>query len=124
MAEKSINNILNAIESAKKTDLSRFLHGLGIRNIGIHACKLLDKKYNSNIYELMDASQDDLNQIHEIGEIMAESIVKYFGIQNNLDKINECIEAGVTFNQAIVSNQLEGYLFVITGSFIDLNRTK
>ena len=68
----------------KKTDLSRFLHGLGIRNIGIHACKLLDKKYNSNIYQLMNASQDDLNQIHEIGEVMAESIVKYFSIEKIL----------------------------------------
>ena len=124
MAEKSINNILNAIASAKKTDLSRFLHGLGIRNIGIHACKLLDKKYNSNIYQLMNASQDDLNQIHEIGEVMAESIVKYFSIQKNLDNINECIESGLTFNQTIVSNQLEGYLFVITGSFDDFNRTE
>ena len=124
MAEKSINNILNAIDSAKKTDLSRFLHGLGIRNIGIHACKLLDKKYNSNIYDLIDASKDDLNQIHEIGEIMAESIVKYFSIQNNLDDINDCIESGVTFNQTIVSNQMEGYLFVITGSFDDFNRTE
>ena len=54
----------------------------------------------------MDASQDDLNQIHEIGEIMAESIVKYFSIQKNLDNINECIESGLTFNQTIVTKHL------------------
>ena len=54
---------------------------------------------------------------------MAESIVKYFSIQKNIDNINECIESGLTFNQTIVSNQLEGYLFVITGSFDDFNRT-
>ena len=123
MAEKSINNILNSINNSKNTQFYRFLNGLGIRNVGTHACKLLEKEYNSNIYKLAAATEDELNAIYEIGEIMASSIVEYFSNKKNKNDINECINQGVTFTQDTQSHELAGLSFVITGSFKNLNRS-
>ena len=124
MAEKSINNILDSINRSKKTEFSRFLNGLGIRNIGTHACKLLEKKFKSDINILSRASEQDLNDIHEIGEIMALSIIDYFSSQDNLDDINRCINLGVSFTDSLISNELEGISFVITGSFNSITRSE
>ena len=61
MADKSINNILNSISNSKFTRFSRFLNGLGIRNVGTHACNLLEKEFNSDINKLADANKKNLN---------------------------------------------------------------
>ena len=123
MAEKSINNILNSINKSKNTDFYRFLNGLGIRNIGTHTSKLLDKEFKSDINKLSQATREYLSQIHEIGEIMASSIIDYFNNQNNLDDINECITSGVIFKKNTESDELGGLLFVITGSFDNISRS-
>ena len=124
MAEKSINNILDSINKSKKTDFSRFLNGLGIRNIGTHACKLLEKKFKSDINMLSRASEKDLNDIHEIGEIMASSIIDFFRNNENIDDINRCMNLGVSFTNRSISDELEGISFVITGSFNGISRTE
>ena len=124
MAEKSINNILDSINKSKKTDFSRFLNGLGIRNIGTHACKLLEKKFKSDINMLSRASKKDLNDIHEIGEIMASSIIDFFRNNENIDDINRCMNLGVSFTNRSISDELEGISFVITGSFNGISRTE
>jgi len=123
MADKSINNILESINNAKNTQFAKFLNGLGIRNVGTHACKLLEKHFDSNINKLASATEDDLNSIHEIGEIMASSIVKYFSNEKNMNDINSCINLGVTFKKNKISNKFNDLSFVITGSFENLNRT-
>ena len=123
MADKSINNILDSINDSKFVRFSRFLNGLGIRNIGTHACNLLEKQFDSDINKLTSATEDDLNNIHEIGEIMASSIVGYFSNQSNLDDIKQCIKLGVTFKKKQVSNEFKDFSFVITGSFENLSRT-
>jgi len=122
MADKSINNILESINNAKNARFSRFLNGLGIRNVGTHACNLLEKHFDSDINKLASTTEDDLNNIHEIGEIMASSIVGYFSNQANMDDINECISLGVTFKKNKVSNEFKNLSFVITGSFENLSR--
>ena len=123
MADKSINNILDSINDSKFVRFSRFLNGLGIRNIGTHACNLLEKQFDSDINKLTSATEDDLNNIHEIGEIMASSIVGYFSNQSNLDDIKQCMKLGVTFKKKQVSNEFKDFSFVITGSFENLSRT-
>ena len=123
MADKSINNILDSINDSKFVRFSRFLNGLGIRNIGTHACNLLEKQFDSDINKLTSATEGDLNNIHEIGEIMASSIVGYFSNQSNLDDIKQCIKLGVTFKKKQVSNEFKDFSFVITGSFENLSRT-
>jgi DNA ligase (NAD+) len=123
MAEKSINNVLTSISKSKDTQLYKFLNGLGIRNVGTHACKLLDKEYESDINRLAGATEDDLSKINEIGEIMASSIAKYFSSEKNKNDINECIRLGVTFKKDIHTTQLSGLSFVITGSFESVKRS-
>ena len=124
MAEKSINNILDSIEKSKHTEFSRFLNGLGIRNVGTHACKLLEKEFNSDINKLINTTQDNLNSIHEIGDIMASSIMNYFSNQDNIDDITECINLGITFTQNITSDEFKNVSFVITGSFEKITRNE
>ena len=124
MAEKSINNILHSIKKSKNTEFSRFLNGLGIRNVGTHACKLLEREFNSDINKLSTATKESLNDIHEIGEIMASSIVSYFNNQNNLNDIKECINLGVTFKEHNISDEFKNLSFVITGSFENLSRSE
>jgi len=123
MADKSINNILESINNAKNAQFSRFLNGLGIRNVGTHACNLLEKHFDADINKLASATEDDLNNIHEIGEIMASSIVGYFSNQSNMSDINECISLGVAFKKNKVSSEFKDLSFVITGSFENLNRS-
>ena len=124
MADKSIRNILDSINTSKNTEFSRFLNGLGIRNVGTHACKLLEKEFDRDITKLSSATKESLSKIHEIGEIMAESIESYFNNQNHLDDINECIKQGLTFKENKISKQFNGLSFVITGSFKNLSRSQ
>ena len=124
MAEKSINNILNSINKSKNTELYRFLNGLGIRNVGIHACKLLEREFDGDINKIASSTEESLNNIHEIGEIMASSIVKYFKNQDYLYDINECIKYGLTFKSAKRSHEFKNLSFVITGSFKNITRSE
>ena len=112
MAEKSINNLINAINVSKKTNLWRFIHGLGIRNIGENTSKILSKNY-STIENLFYLKLEELIQIDEIGAISADAIIDFF----NNDIINKCLEAGLKFEEVYtVKNSLSGITFVITGT--------
>ena len=80
MGEKSARNLLQAINNSKKTTLTKFINALGIRNVGLNAAGILDKYFNGNLESIINASQDELTQIDDIGEIMADSIISYFSI--------------------------------------------
>ena len=123
MAEKSVNNILNAINKSKNTDLWRFIHGLGIKNIGQNASKILAKKFK-NIQKLYNLSIDDLLEINEVGDIMSNSIIDFFHNQDNINIINRCLDSGLKLknDDRIVGNKLDGYRFVITGTINELSR--
>ena len=73
MAEVSVNNLLESIEQSKKTTFSRFINGLGIRNIGQNAAKILEKYSYGSIQYLMNVNEEDLVNINEVGLIMAKS---------------------------------------------------
>ena len=117
MGEKSAKNILNAVESAKKCDFSRFIHGLGIKNVGYNASKILEKKFNLNT--LIEANINELESIDEIGPIMAESIVDYFSSKEHINIIHKCIEVGIIFKKTNISKNKKflNKVFVITGTF-------
>ena len=93
MAEKSVNNILDSINKSKITNLWRFLHGLGIKNIGENASKVLDKNFKT-IEDIMDLEFDDLIQVNEFGDIMAKSIINFFNDSHNKEIINRCLDGG------------------------------
>ena len=126
MAELSTNNLLQSINQSKKTSLAKFIHSLGIRNVGQNASKVLELNFHGDINLLMDASENQLININEIGPTMANSILVYFNKSNNIEKINRCIEAGVVFKKPkdIKITNITNKTFVCTGSLKNYSRNK
>lgn len=121
--KKKVENLLNAIEESKTNMLDKFIFGLGIRFVGAKASKNLAKIY-STIEELQNASIEELQNIDDIGVVMATSIYEYFKKQANLDLLNKFKNLGV--NPTIVK-QKTGSLFkdmtiVLTGSLEKFTR--
>ena len=125
MAEKSAQNIMDAIETAKATTLARFIHALGIRNVGEHASKVLEKSFSGNLEALMHTDMETLTAIHEIGDVMAESIINFFHEDNNQKVIQACVDAGISFSKVeqIKESIYTGKIFVFTGSLEKFSRS-
>ena len=125
MGEKSATNILNSINQSKKSTLARFIHGLGIKNIGENGAKILEFFCHGDIKILMKASKDELIFIHEIGDIMADSIIDYFANTKNQAVILKCLDNGVIFNpvQQIKPSNISNKIFVFTGNLESMKRT-
>ena len=125
MGDKSASNIIDSINKSKNTTMARFIHGLGIRNVGNHLSKILEKNFNYNFDNLINSQFEDLILIDEVGDIVAESIINYFKDKNNLNIINCCFELGLNFlipkND---SNKLSEKIFVITGTLSEFTRSK
>jgi len=123
--EKSAQNTIDSIDKSKTATLSRFIHGLGIRNVGEHASKILEKKFHT-LENIISTDLENLLEIHEIGDIMAKSITDFFSNQINIEMINTCIHFGLNFEigSKINSNKFEGLSFVFTGSLIELKRSE
>ena len=103
--------------------MNRFIHGLGIRNVGAHLSTVLDNKFNSTMDNLINATFDDLVSINEVGDIVANSIMQYFQDENNIMIIKKCFELGVVFErQTQASTILSNKNFVITGTLPSLSR--
>ena len=124
MAEKSAQNVMDAIDSSKSTTMARFVHALGIRNVGEHASKVLERSFSGNLDKLIQAKMEDLTIIHEIGEIMAESIVNFFADTSNQNIIRSCLDSGIRFAdvEQIQESQFTGKTFVFTGSLEKFTR--
>ncbi len=126
MAEKSARNLLNSIEQSKNRPLSRLIFALGIRHIGIHASEILAEKFQS-LDALAQSNIEILSSIYEIGPVMAESIVGFFKVEENMYVIEKLKKSGVnTVQQKNISHAnkpLEGLTFVITGTLKNYTRT-
>lgn len=92
--EKSVENMLSAVERSKNNSLERLLFALGIDEIGAKTSKILAKRF-LNIDELALAKKEDLLSIKDIGEVMAQSVFDYFHNENNLKLINDLKEVGL-----------------------------
>ena len=115
--EKSTTKLLEAIEKSKSQPFNKVLFGLGIRYIGEKGAKLLTKHFRK-IDELENATFEQLIEIHEVGDVMAASVVDFFNDEQELRDIGRLREAGVNFEseeQEQAGNQLEGQSFVFTG---------
>ena len=127
MAEKSANNILSAIAESKNTTFARFVYGLGIRNVGEHIAKILEKHFSSDIHLLMNATRDELDNIFEIGPIVSEAIVRFWTDSDNKNVVISCINYGVNIaspDLSLTEQEFEGKTFVFTGGMESLTRTK
>ena len=125
MAEKSAQNVINAINNSKKTTFSKFIYALGIRNVGAHLSKVLEEKFDSNILKFQQASIDQLEQINEVGPIVAEAIISFWSNTSNLDMVNECFNSGLKFSNKILKNKtLANLSFVFTGTLKTIKRAE
>jgi DNA ligase (NAD+) len=94
MGEKSVNNLLTAIEASKENSLEKLMFGLGIRLVGAKAAKTLAQEFGT-MDQLMQASRDELTAINEIGDKMADSVVTYFDNDEVKELISELKAVGV-----------------------------
>lgn len=118
--EKSVNNLLEAIENSKNNSLERLLFGLGIRQVGAKTAKILSKHYIT-LDNIINTTKEELSNIHDIGNIIADNIINYFKEERNLREINKLKELGLNMkylnNSEIINNiNITGKTFVITGT--------
>ena len=125
MAEKSAQNVIDAIINSKKTTFSKFIYALGIRNVGSHLSKVLEEKFESDIIKFQRASIEELEAINEVGPIVADAIINFWSNTANLDMVNECFKSGVKFSQKKLESQnLYNASFVFTGTLKTIKRAK
>lgn len=124
MAEKSAQNLLDAIEASKNQSFQRVLYAIGIRFVGKTVAKDLANAFPS-LSELMSANIEELELVDSIGPKIAESVKSYFSIPKNLGIIEALKNAGLQFEaekDELKSSTLEGKTFVLTGSLPSLTR--
>jgi len=130
MAEKSADNLLDAIEESKKKSLANLIYGLEIRYVGVHTSEVITRYYPT-LDKFKIASLEELIEINEIGPKIAESINHFFKGKENIDIIERLRSAGLNFGQEeeIIRKEkevqiLEGKQFVLTGTLEDFTRTQ
>jgi DNA ligase (NAD+) len=125
MAEKSAQNIIDAIEESKKIPFEKVLYAIGIRHVGETVAKKLAKKFHS-IENLQNASLEELENVEDIGNKIALSIQEFFGKEKNQILIERLKNAGVQMEigeaEKPVSNVLEGKTFLFTGTLTQFTR--
>ncbi|MBP6972308.1 MAG: NAD-dependent DNA ligase LigA [Syntrophorhabdus sp.] len=122
MADKSAQNLLDAISTSKKPSFQRFIYALGIRNVGEHISGLLADKLNS-IEDLYTLDEDTLMAIPEIGPEVANSITSFFQDDKNRKTISRMLDAGVVIEYKKEGRKpLLGLTFVFTGALKNMGR--
>lgn len=124
--EKSISNMLEGIEKSKQMPFEKVLFGLGIRYVGETVARKIAKHFK-NIDSLINASEDELLSVDEIGIRIAESLIDYFKDSRHLDQLEKLKHAGLQFETddkepVFESNKLNGKTFIISGVFEDHSR--
>lgn len=123
MAEKSAQNIIDALEKSKSTTLARFIYALGIRNVGESTAKDLARHFGS-LNALQNANAESLQQVPDVGPIVAESIVQFFAEPHNQEVIAALIKAGIHWEEVKrdMGGTLAGKTFVLTGTLPNMTR--
>jgi DNA ligase (NAD+) len=124
MGSKLAENLLNAIEKSKKISLARFIYGLGIRHVGERLAELLAQLFRT-LDALMNASEEELLQVEEVGPTVAQSIISFFQDERNREMIRKLREAGVQIIEEVSPQKagaLAGKTFVFTGTLKTLTR--
>lgn len=123
MGERSVEKLLGAIEESKKQSLDRLIFGLGIRHVGSKTSTILAEQFKS-MDKLMQAKFEDFVVIDEIGDIIAESIVSFFSLADNVKVIEALKSYGVVgeYEDTHQGDKFAGLRFVLTGSLERLTR--
>jgi DNA ligase (NAD+) len=125
MGEKSAANVLAAIAKSRDTTLARLIYALGIRNVGESTARDLAKSFGS-LEAVLAADESALQQVPDVGPIVAQSVAQFFAEPHNLEVIAGLRAAGVRYEavapQAAVSGAVAGKTFVLTGMLPGLSR--
>ena len=125
--QKSYDNLIEAIENSKKNSVEKLINGLGIRQVGEKASKVLAAHYN-NLDNLMNASFEDLSSIKDIGPVTAQYIREFFEEESNKDMIEQLRIFGVNFDyiDTSISNDspFNGKTIVLTGTLVKFSRNE
>nr|WP_295784698.1 NAD-dependent DNA ligase LigA [Rhodoferax sp.] len=125
MAQLSAQNIFDALEKSKRTTLPRFLFGLGIRHAGEATAKALARHFGK-LDAIMDASEEQLLDVSDVGPIVAQSIRTFFEQAHNREVVEQLRACGLTWEEGEPAVQapkpLAGKTFVLTGTFPTLSR--
>ncbi|VAW56195.1 DNA ligase (NAD(+)) [hydrothermal vent metagenome] len=125
MGEKSASNLIDALQKSKYTQLNRFIYALGIREVG-EATALTLAQYFTTLEKLATTDEETLQNVEDVGPIVASHIVRFFKQNHNLQVIEKLIAAGIYWDDIETTEKksqiLEGKTFVITGTLIDMTR--
>lgn len=113
-ADKSSENLLEGIEKSKERGLARFIYALGIPNVGEHMARLLAERFK-DIDTLINAKEEELMGVPEIGPETASSIINFFKEEKNREEIEELKKCGVKMKYEEEIGKLSGLTFVFTG---------
>lgn len=123
--EKSVQKLLDAIEESKSNSLEKFLFAIGIRYVGKKTAKILASNYK-NIDALANATYDELKVIHDIGDVIADSVFKYFHDEDNLNMLDELKDLGINMEylkgESLSDTAFSSKTFVLTGTLDSITR--
>lgn len=126
VGDKKATNLLNAIENSKSQPLQKLLFGLGIRFLGQKASRLIAEEYLT-MDNIMEKTKDELIEIPEIGEVIADSIVTYTSNDDFKHLIEKLKAENVNMTEEVEeneSNQFDGMTFVLTGKLVEMTRNE
>jgi DNA ligase (NAD+) len=126
MGQKSAENLLASIERSKETSLSRFLYGLGIREVGQATAASL-ASYYGKLAAIMGASVDDLQKVPDVGPVVAARIRAFFDEEHNQEVVERLKASGLTWKESdpvreTDNGPLSGKIFVLTGTLESMTR--
>ena len=124
--DKSIDNLLEAIENSKQNSLEKVLFGLGIKEVGAKTAKVLSRKY-LDIDALSQASEEELLEIQDVGPVLAKSLSDWFKDEKNVSLVNALKDKGVNFKylgntSSAAGNYFSGKTVVLTGTLASMGR--
>jgi DNA ligase (NAD+) len=124
LGEKSVDNLLAAIEKSKEKPFDKVLFAMGIKYVGAGAAKKITDQFNS-IESLMNATREDIEAVYELGPSISESVTNFFKNDKNQELLKILKNAGLNFKKDVNSvgkNILLGKTFVLTGTLTSLTR--
>lgn len=128
MGKKSADNLISAIERSKNAGAAKVLYALGIRHVGEAASETIISKYRS-LDALFEANAEDISEIHDIGDVTAETICEFFALPETRTLVDKLKNAGVELTlsdgeESGGSTKLEGKTFVLTGTLPTMTRVR